>query len=377
MSIASPKTRSELKSYIKYKLGEPVLQINISDEQLEIAIQDAIQFFIEKNHFNGTDKVFYRFKITEEFLKSFYSAEQTIVNQDNGLTSKASGQVTALTLVSGGSGYPEKTGNINRPTTTTGNGKNLTVNYGDRDINGGLTGVTIYDTGYGYTVGDLITVPGGTVNAVFQVTTVSDSVSTYGYEVFEQQRNYIIVPPDIIGISKIISVPASAFYGMAGAFTATGIPVLFGLGGLADPSGYGAYDVTSTYTIFKTYMEDLGYMLLPELSYDFNMRNHKLYLNFNMRNRLGAGKYLVMECDKKVDFGENSDVWGDKFLKQLSTAYARKAWGINLTKYNNVQLPGGISLNGQQIYNEAVREISEIEADFYLTGYEPPLGFIA
>ena len=56
MSIASPQTRAEFKEHIKMKLGAPVLQINVADEQLDIAINDAFQFFNERNHFNGVER---------------------------------------------------------------------------------------------------------------------------------------------------------------------------------------------------------------------------------------------------------------------------------------------------------------------------------
>ena len=52
MSLASPQNRIEFKKYINYKLGEPVLQVNVADEQMDVAINDAFQFFNERNHFN-------------------------------------------------------------------------------------------------------------------------------------------------------------------------------------------------------------------------------------------------------------------------------------------------------------------------------------
>ena len=63
MSIANPQNRDEFKKYVKYKLGAPVLEVNVADEQMDIAISDALQFFHEKHHFNGTERGYVVFNI--------------------------------------------------------------------------------------------------------------------------------------------------------------------------------------------------------------------------------------------------------------------------------------------------------------------------
>ena len=76
MSIASPQNRDEFKQHILMKLGAPVLQINVADEQLDIAINDAFQYYNERSHFYGTERMYLSFLVTREF-KSFWRSFRT------------------------------------------------------------------------------------------------------------------------------------------------------------------------------------------------------------------------------------------------------------------------------------------------------------
>ena len=107
-------------------------------------------------------------------------------------------------------------------------------------------------------------------------------------------------------------------------------------------------------------------MVYPPISYNYNKRTHRLHIESNDFNRAGVGDFLVFECDVKADPDLFPDVWDDMFLKKLSVAYVQLAWGRILTKYQQVQLPGGITMNGDQIYNDAKEEISNIQERFML-----------
>ena len=81
MSIAKPQNRAEFKQYIKTKLGHPVLQVNVSDEQLDLAIEDGFQYFNERNHFNGVENVFLTYQVGSDFRNYFRSMCQTNVQE--------------------------------------------------------------------------------------------------------------------------------------------------------------------------------------------------------------------------------------------------------------------------------------------------------
>jgi hypothetical protein len=73
-----------------------------------------------------------------------------------------------------------------------------------------------------------------------------------------------------------------------------------------------------------------------------------------------------------MDPDSYTKVYNDRLLKKLATSYIKKQWGTNMKKFQNMQLPGGIMMNGQQIYNEAVQEIAETEQLIRNSHEEPP-----
>ena len=92
----------------------------------------------------------------------------------------------------------------------------------------------------------------------------------------------------------------------------------------------------------------------------------KLKLDVSETIRIGRNIY-----DSVGSPGEN-DFW----LKRYATAIIKKQWGMNLIKFNGVLLPGGVQLNGRQIYEDAIRELEELE-ETLRTEYEiPPLDLI-
>ncbi len=73
MSVASPQNRDEFKQYIKTRLGAPVLEVNVADEQMDICINDAFQYLNERNHFNGVENAFLTYQVDNDFEKYFKS----------------------------------------------------------------------------------------------------------------------------------------------------------------------------------------------------------------------------------------------------------------------------------------------------------------
>jgi hypothetical protein len=67
----------------------------------------------------------------------------------------------------------------------------------------------------------------------------------------------------------------------------------------------------------------------------------------------------------------NSDVWDDRFLKKYTTALIKRQWGENLKKFGGIQMPGGVTLNGKEIYDEAIEEIKSLEEDLISTNVLP------
>ncbi|NDE81955.1 MAG: hypothetical protein EB037_13740, partial [Actinobacteria bacterium] len=86
------------------------------------------------------------------------------------------------------------------------------------------------------------------------------------------------------------------------------------------------------------------------------------------------GEFLVFECWRILDPNTYTDVYNDMWLKRYATALIKRQWGDNLKKFAGMQLPGGVMLNGQTIYDEAVQEIQNIEQEIRNT-FELPVDF--
>lgn len=92
----------------------------------------------------------------------------------------------------------------------------------------------------------------------------------------------------------------------------------------------------------------------------YSRHKDRLYIDMDW-SKLNVGEFIVVQAYEVVDPTVYSDVWSDRWLSVYCTALIKKQWGNNLKKYNGMQLPGGVSFNGQQIYQEAVDEIKELE----------------
>ena len=125
----------------------------------------------------------------------------------------------------------------------------------------------------------------------------------------------------------------------------------------------------------KTYLSDIEFLLTPEKQIRFNKRQDRLYIDTDWQ-RLKAGDYLVIECYRVLDPADFARVFNDSFLKKYLTALSKKQWGQNLIKFNNVTLPGGISLNGRQIYEDGQRELDALMEKMSSTYELPPLDCI-
>jgi hypothetical protein len=136
------------------------------------------------------------------------------------------------------------------------------------------------------------------------------------------------------------------------------------------------YDFTSTsyvnYTLTQQHIRTLDMLFSGETPIRFNRHTNKLYIDWDWRNDVEVDEWLVIEGHIIVDPETYNDVYNDRMLKKLATAYIKRQWGNNMKKFAGMQLPGGITMNGQQIYEEAVTEINELEEKIRDTYEEPP-----
>lgn len=274
--MAKPSTRQELIDYCLRRLGAPVLEINVDDEQIDDLVDDALQYFNER-HFDGVERMYLKYQITQEDI-------------DRGSAKGTNG-----------------------------------------------TGIT--------------------------TTTGSSNVGTFN---FYESSNYIQVPDSIIGIEKIFKFDTSSISG--GMFSIK--YQLF----LNDLYYFNSVELLQ-YSMVKSYLEDIDFLLTTEKQIRFNKRQNRMYLDIDWGAQ-SAGNFLIIDCYRILDPNNFTKVYNDSFLKQYLTSLIKRQWGQNLIKFKGVKLPGGIELNGREIYDDGQRELDNLKQRMSSEYELPPYDFI-
>jgi hypothetical protein len=197
-----------------------------------------------------------------------------------------------------------------------------------------------------------------------ETTSIVGAATTFTYE---ENSNYLQIPPSVIGVNKI--------YHFDGARSSTNN--MFSLKYqmfLNDIYYWGSMEIL-TYAMTKRYLEDLQFLLTTEKQIRFNQRQDRLYLDIDWGN-VRVGEYMVIDCYRLLDPNTYAGVWNDSFLKRYLTALIKRQWGQNLIKFQGVKLPGGVELNGRQIYDDAEKELENIREVMSNTYELPPMDMI-
>ena len=293
--MAKPTTRQELVEYALRRLGAPVLEINVADEQLDDILDDTIQYFQER-HYDGVIRTYLKYEFTEDDIKRgadynpFYQAGISTATQS----------------------YPGASG----PTTNT----------------------------------------------------------------YYENSNYIQIPDHIIGIEKVMTPPSATggnAFGNGGFYPGLGAggAVPYGPSGyLGGMGGFGDGGMTSYY-LAQQWFETYNFLFNPSAPIRFNKRQDRLYLDINWK-RLSAGDIIVIECYRALDPEHFCQIYNDSWVKKYLVAAIKKQWGQNLIKFTGTKLPGGVEMNGRQLYDDGVKELDEIKNDMSSTYELPPLDFV-
>ena len=207
---------------------------------------------------------------------------------------------------------------------------------------------------------------GGNTTLGITTTTATSTVGLSTTFDLEENQNYIQMPPSVIGVNQIFKIRSDTVYD--GLFNIR--YQLF----LNDLYQFGSIDLLQ-YTMVQTYLEDITHLLNPNMRYRFNIRQDRLYIDADF-GVLTAGDFFVIDCFRILDPNDFTRVYNDPFLKRYFTALCKKQWGMNLIKFQGVQLPGGIQLNGRQIYDDGVAELAEIRSKMSSDYEMPPLDMI-
>ena len=180
-------------------------------------------------------------------------------------------------------------------------------------------------------------------------TATKNSVSTSWVE----DKNYLVVPESVISVINIFP------FSDKGNLNLFDVRYQLRLNDL--------YDFSSTsiinYDVVLRHLDFLDHVLVGEKPFRFVQNDNRLYVDMDWSNDLQVGEYLVIEAYRKLDPETFTDVYNDMILKRYVTALFKKQWGANLAKFNGVTMLGGVSLNGQQIYSEALADIEKVETE--------------
>lgn len=242
--MASITTREELKDYCLRRLGAPVIEINVDDDQVEDRIDDAFQFYREY-HYDAVELVYLKYQFTaEDVARQYIEIPDLIV------------------------------------------GVNRILPFTNRS-----RGMDIFDIRYQILINDL----------------------------------YSLMSTDLI-----------------------------------------------YYSMVKTQIEMINHLLVGQQPIRFNRHMNRLYIDADWKLDSRIGEFIIVECYRILDPEQYRDVYNDMFLKRYATSLIKRQWAENIKKFSGVQLPGGVTLNGDTLFQEAMQEIKEIEEEIRRT-FELPV----
>ena len=175
-------------------------------------------------------------------------------------------------------------------------------------------------------------------------------------------NQYIEVPEAVIGIRRIMpfsdDITNSSMFSVKYQWALNEVHGLHG-------------DLLS-HEMKKQHLNLINDMFSGSPIFRYNRHADKLWLDITWGEDVDIDNWVIVEADRIIDPASFADIWGDMFLKQYATLLLKKQWGQNLIKYEGMQLPGGLTLNGRQLYDDAIAEIQTIEEQMQLR-YELPV----
>ena len=316
-------TRQELIDYCLRRLGFPVIEINVDEDQVNDRIDDAIQLW-QEYHFDGVERTYVQHQITGSTLNLSSAVAGNFINNDV-VTGQTSGATAKVKF--------------------DGNGSSLTI----EDTQGTFQASETI-------IGSL---SGG--SATLDATTP--------YVAGDMDNKYIPIGNGITGIIRLFN-----FGGAATANTRDGnlfdLQYQFRQNDLYNLMGADMI----YYSMVQSHLQTLEELLISDRQIRWNRKTDRLYIDTDWDKTFNPGDYVVAEAYAILDPEEYTEVYDDMWLKKYATALIKRQWGENMKKFGGIQMPGGVTLNGDKIFEEAITEINAIE-DEMQSRYELPPSF--
>ena len=269
--MAIPTTKTTFKSYCLRALGYGVIDINVSDDQTDDRIDEALQYFAQY-HYDGVERMYLKHQITQT------------------------------------------------------------------DVTRAATNDT---------------------------TTGTDTVDSSITASFSEGKGFIPMPSAVVSVMNIFRFDDQATNNMFD------IRYQLRLNDL--------YDFSSTsilhYQMTMEHLDHLSHILVGEKPIRFNQHQNRLYIDMDWANDVSVDDYIIIECYRKLDPATYTDIYDDIYLKRYATALIKRQWGANLSKFSGVAMLGGVTMNGETIYSQAIEEIQRLEEQIQLS-FETPIDYM-
>ena len=269
--MAIPTSKTTFKSYCLRALGFGVIDINVSDDQVDDRIDEALQYFAQY-HYDGVEKMYLKYQITQDDIDRAASNDTT---------------------------------------------------------------------------------------------TATDTVDSNITATFKEGKNFIPMPSSVVSVIQIFPFDDQTTNNMFD------IRYQLRLNDL--------YDFSSTsiihYQMTMQQLDFLSHILVGEKPLRFNPHQNLLYIDMDFENDISVGEFIIIECYRKLDPETYTDIYDDIYLKRYATALIKRQWGANLSKFQGVQLLGGVEMNGEAIYSQAQEELQKLEEDIQLA-FETPIDYM-
>lgn len=371
--MAKPSTRQELIDYCLRQLGEPVLEVNVDEDQIDDLVDDALQYFQER-HMDGVERMFLKHKVQQWEIDAARSEQVGTVGISSQTFAVSGVSTTAdnITLPNHGLATGTQVQYSFGPTGQTSIGIATTSIAGVGTTS--FLGISTDSTTF-YAIADnrnqiRLATSLGNANSGVAVTFTSVGVGSTHFITtkteFTEQRNYIEIPDHVIGVQGIFRFDDNTI-------SQNMFSISYQIF-LNDVYNFSSVELLN-YTMVKSYLETIQFLISPDKKVRYNKRGNRLYIDMDWKSQT-AGDYLVIDCYRILDPTSNSDVYNDSFLKRYLTSLIKRQWGQNLMKFQGVQLPGGLTLNGRQLYDDALRELAELQQRMTYDYELPPLDMI-
>ena len=269
--MAIPTTKSTFKEYCLRNLGKGVIDINVSDDQADDRIDEALQYFAQY-HYDGIEKVYLKHQITQE------DVDRSKTNETSTATDSKDSSITAS---------------------------------------------------------------------------------------FLEGKGFIPMPSAVVSVIQIFPFDNVATNNMFD------IRYQLRLNDL--------YDFSSTsvihYQMTMEHLDFLSHILVGEKPIRFNQHQNRLYIDMDWENKVDVDNFLIIDCYRKIDPSSFTDIFDDIYLKRYVTSLIKRQWGANLSKFSGVAMLGGVTMNGEQIYTQAIEEIQRLEEQIQLS-FETPIDYM-